>query len=187
VYAATKREAHVVAKDMGARIVLPGTIYGPDDPSPVGRMHALAARGLLPIGFRKHVKMSLVFVDDCADAVVRALECGRDADAWIAASDVVSFGEWFEAIARATRKSPPRAWIDDRALSLATRVTSRIAPTSFFAEALRMSDGASWAFSSDKARRDLGWSPRTLERGLEETMAHDKNRRALPWIFASTR
>jgi nucleoside-diphosphate-sugar epimerase len=37
-------------------------------------------------------------------------------------------------------------------------------------EALAMSLGARWAFRADKAKRDLGWAPRSLEEGLRETM-----------------
>jgi dihydroflavonol-4-reductase len=37
-------------------------------------------------------------------------------------------------------------------------------------EGLAMSVGVRWAFSADKARRELGWTPRPFEEGLRETM-----------------
>ncbi len=182
VYESTKREAHLVARGMNARIVLPGTIYGPGDRSPASWLHELGGRGLLPVGFRRDVKMSLVHVDDCADAIVRALDSGTDGGEWIAAADVVTFEEWLSAIARAAGKSPPRAWIGERPLAMLSRLAPR---KSFLGETLAMSDGASWAFSGDKARRELGWAPRSLERGLQE-MFSTKSRRS-SWTFDFTR
>lgn len=188
-YAATKREAHLVAREAKARIVLPGTIYGPDDPSPVGWLHALGARGLLPVGFHRRVAMSLVHVDDCADAVVRAIDRGRPAEEYIAVADVVTFEEWLRAIARVSGTRPPRRFIGERSLAVVTRALGRVAPESFLGEALAMSDRASWAFSSEKARRELGWKPRSLDDGLAETLRwYSLGRgKGLRWIFGSTR
>jgi nucleoside-diphosphate-sugar epimerase len=38
-------------------------------------------------------------------------------------------------------------------------------------EAIEMSAGTHWAYSGDKARRELGWSPRALDDGLADTLA----------------
>src|SRR5579859_7764880 len=68
-YEATKRAAHEYARELAARgaplrIALPVTIYGPDDPSLVGRLHGWMARGLVHVGAFADVPMSLVHVED---------------------------------------------------------------------------------------------------------------------------
>jgi len=181
IYAETKRLAHLVAREMRARIVAPATIYGAGDRSPVGLLHRLVARGLLPIGFRKRVQMSLVFVDDCADAIVRVLEHGTECGEYIAAADVVTFEEWLTAIAHAAHRSPPRAYVSDRSLAALTKIFPR---ASFLGETLAMSDRTNWAFSGAKLRSELGWSPRSLAQGLEQTI---DRKRSGSWSFGFTR
>jgi nucleoside-diphosphate-sugar epimerase len=46
-------------------------------------------------------------------------------------------------------------------------------PEPYNAESIRSSAGVSYLGSKEKARRDLGYAPRTLEQGLPETLEYE--------------
>jgi nucleoside-diphosphate-sugar epimerase len=46
-------------------------------------------------------------------------------------------------------------------------------PELYSAEGIRSSAGVSYLGSNEKARRELGYAPRTLEQGLPETLAYE--------------
>jgi dihydroflavonol-4-reductase len=176
-YEATKREAHELARRLATRgarvrIGLPATIYGAGDPSLVGAAHKWLARGLLRVGVKESMHMPFVHVDDCAEGLVRIAERGKDGEEYILCADVVTFRAWFEAFARASGRRPPRAYVPDRVVrafgKLAARVPSDAAPLRLLREATAMADGAEWAFTGAKARRDLGWTPRPFAEGLHD-------------------
>ena len=179
-YEATKRAAHDLALEQAAhgriRIACPGTIYGPDDPSLGGMFHRLYAKGLIRVGFLPEMKMTLVHVDDCADGLIRIAESGQDGETYVLAAQIVTFRDWFEGLARAAGRKPPRVFVSERALTRLKPLASLGAPLvglspGLAREAIAMSTGAHWAYSGDKARRDLGWSPRALDAGLADTLA----------------
>lgn len=179
-YESTKREAHecvrrIVEGSGGrarVRIALPATIYGAGDPSLVGKAHAWLARSHLRAFVAPTMRLAFVHVDDCADGLVRVAERGRDGEEYILCADSVTLREWFEAFARATHRPPPRVSVPDwlvKATGVAvSRIPGHAAPLRLLREATAMSDGFHWAFSGAKARRELGWSPRSFEAGLDE-------------------
>ena len=172
-YEATKKRAHVLARDMAAgggrvRIAMPGSIYGPDDPSLLGLAHKYLFGGL-PIAIGARLQMSFVHVDDCADGLVRIAERGKDGDEYILCAQTATFRQWFETIAAVTGRRPPRFYIPDFVTYDVGDVVRRAIPGKpgrILRDAIAMSAGEHWAFSSEKARRELGWEPRTLEQGM---------------------
>jgi dihydroflavonol-4-reductase len=172
-YEATKREAHSIARSMaraGARIriAMPVTIYGPDDPSLTGETHKWIARGAMRVGALANMAMTLVHVDDCAEALALVAERGKDGGEYIVAERSVTFREWFTLAARAAGRKPPSMWLPDAVVRGLSRAAAVAPPV--VREGLAMSMDARWAFRGDKARRELGWTPRPLEDGLRETM-----------------
>jgi dihydroflavonol-4-reductase len=175
-YEATKRKAHEIARsfEKTTAIALPVTIYGPDDPSLVGQAHRWFARGRLRVASFADLKMTLVHVDDCAEAHIRMAERAQPGEELIIAGQVVTFREWFEALARVSGHKPPRfvpAWM----ARAAGPVGAALAPLAGFRgstvrEGLAMS--AHWAFSGQRARQTLDWQPRSLDDGLSEVMAY---------------
>ncbi len=180
-YEATKRRAHEKARDLAAkgarlRIALPVTIYGPDDPSLVGRMHGWVVRGALRVGAFPDVPMSLVHVDDCAVGLLAIAERGKDGEEYILCERSLTFREWFELAARFAHRRPPAFYVPDWMVRAFAEGAARAAPLAgvpreLVREGVAMSLGVGWAFSGDKARRELGWAPRPLEEGLAETIA----------------
>jgi dihydroflavonol-4-reductase len=179
-YEATKRAAHERARVLGSkpgarvRIAMPVTIYGPDDPSLVGRAHALLVRGLMPIAALATVRLTLVHVDDCAAGLALVAERGSDRGEYVLGGDVTTFRGWFDAAARAAGRAPPRVWLPDAVVGVAGRA-GKLAPP-LVREGIAMGLGVDWAYSGEKARRELGWEPRGLEQGLRETMAWYRKR-----------
>jgi nucleoside-diphosphate-sugar epimerase len=175
-YEATKREAHVFARELAARgarvrIALPATIYGPDDPSLTGKFHAMYARGVVRVGALEEMTMSLVHVDDCAEGLVCIAERGKDGEAYVLCGQAVTMREWMGALARATGRRAPRVWLPSWAVRRAGPWVATVAPLAGFSralvrEGLAMADDVHWAFTAAKARRDLGWEARPLDEGL---------------------
>lgn len=179
-YDATKRGAHEIARRMardGAsiRIAMPATIFGAGDPSMVGWAHAWLARGRIRVGVRPAMRLAFVHVDDCADGVVRVLDRGTDGGEYILSGANPTLGEWFAAFARACGRPAPRlvlpSWLVDAAGDAAARLPPRTRPLRLLRDAAAMSKGVHWAFSGGKARRELGWSPRSFDDGLADTVA----------------
>lgn len=174
-YEATKKRAHLLARAMaesGARVrlAMPGSIYGPDDPSLLGTAHKLLFRGL-PIAVGASLILSFVHVDDCADGLVRIGQSGHDGQEYILVSDTATFRKWFETIAEATGKRPPRWYIPDFITWDVGDVVRKVVPGKpgrILRDAIAMSAGEHWAFSGEKARRELGWNPRLLDQGMRE-------------------
>jgi len=180
-YEATKREAHELARSLAARgarvrIASPVTIYGPDDPSLVGTFHAMYARGLVRVGALRDLTMSLVHVEDCAAGLVRVADEGRDGEEYVLAGQAVTMGTWIKELARATNRPAPRLWVPSWAVRRAGPWAATFAPLvglsrDLVTEGLAMADDVHWSFTGDKARRELGWSPRELAEGLGSVAA----------------
>jgi dihydroflavonol-4-reductase len=175
-YEATKRAAHELARTFAktTAIAMPVTIYGPDDPSLTGQAHKWFARGALRVASFADIKLTFVHVDDCAEAHVRMAERAQPGEELIIAAQVVTFREWFTALARVTGRRPPR-FVPDWMARAAGPVGAALAPLAGFRaatvrEGLAMS--THWAFSGERARRSLDWQPRPLDDGLSEVMAY---------------
>jgi len=172
-YEATKKRAHLLARamaDSGARVrlTMPGSIYGPDDPSLLGTVHKFLFRGV-PIAVGAKLILSFVHVDDCADGLVRIIERGHDGEEYILSAQSTTFREWFETIAQVTGKRAPRWYLPDLLTFDVGDVVRRAVPGKpgrILRDAIAMSNGENWAFSGEKARRELGWEPRSFEQGL---------------------
>jgi dihydroflavonol-4-reductase len=179
-YEATKREAHRRVQELAAaggpvRIGIPGGIYGWGDDSSMARLIATFVRYPTPVGYLPDLVQSLVNVDDCADALVRIAERGRDGEQYLVCADVVTFQEWFEAIAAGAGRRPPLLYVPTGLLhgasNLAAAVTRRVGGNAeLITETLAMATRHQ-AFSGERLRRELGWSPRSLRQGMAEMAA----------------
>jgi dihydroflavonol-4-reductase len=131
-------------------------------------------RGLLRVAAFSDREMSMVHVDDCAEGLLLVAERGKDADEYILCERVVTFRSWFDLLGRTSNRRAPALYLPDWLVEGFGPLGARAAPLAGFSpalvlEGLAMADR--WAFSGEKARRELGWSPRSFEDGLRETMA----------------
>ncbi len=54
-------------------------------------------------------------------------------------------------------------------------------PELYSAEGIRSSAGVSYLGTNEKARRELGYAPRTLEQGLPETLEYERTEGQRRW------
>lgn len=180
VYGETKRAAHEVFKRLAeegasVRAAMPVTIYGPDDPSLIGTIHSWFARGLMPIGTIRDNVVSWVHVADCAAGLIAIADAGRDGDGYVLSAQAVPVGEWFEVLAEAAGRRKPVAYVPFGLVEGALRVARPVAsvlrlPRELLDEGPAMVT-SNFAYSGEKARRELGWQPRSLREGMADTMA----------------
>ncbi len=187
LYESTKWRAHyevaepMISGGLPLAIVLPGLVYGPGCSTPLRDGLRLYLRGRL-IGTPRSSAMCWSHVEDVAEGHVLAMERGRPGEPYILAGPAHTFQAAFalaEAITgiRAPRFHPS-PWLVRLAAALMRPVQAVLpVPAAFTAQNLRMLAGPTFLASSAKARRELGWTARSLAEGLRETLDHE--RRAL--------
>ena len=168
-------ERLVHEKNLPAVIVAPSTPIGPRDikPTPTGRNIVEAATGKMPAFV--DTGLNLVHVDDVAQGHLLALDKGRIGENYILGGADVSLETMLADIASmAGRRAPkvklPRAPLFP--LAWGAEAVARITGKEPFltADALRMSRYRMF-FSSEKAKRELGYQARAYRKGLEDALA----------------
>jgi dihydroflavonol-4-reductase len=178
-YEETKAAAHEAALEIGARglplvIVQPGGVYGPDDESAVGEVIRKFANGKLPAMLFPDLGLSLVHRDDVAEGILLALDSGTSGQSYILGGQIETMRGLISAEARILGRKPPRFTVPAGLIRALNPLGSLIGPALGSGPNLKeMVDGADgvtfWA-SSDKAKRELGYSPRGLDEGLRQTL-----------------
>jgi nucleoside-diphosphate-sugar epimerase len=181
LYDTTKAEAHRIARAQIAQglplvIVMPGLVYGPDDPSAVGTTLRQFLRGRMPV-VPTGTAYSWAHVDDVADGHLLAMDRGAAGESYIIAGPTHTMLEAIRLAAevagrRAPVPVPPTAV---RALGPVTRLASRVLPlpAAYSPEGLRVAAGPTYIGSNAKARRELGYAPRPLAAGWSTTVLHE--------------
>lgn len=180
-YDRTKAEAHDIADAFIAAglplvIVMPGLIYGPGDTSSLRTFLIQFIQRKLPVAPQK-TAYCWAHVDDIAGAHIAALERGKPGETYIIAGPSHTFVEAIRLLDQlsgipAPRSLPPAVF---KTLSAVMGVVERIVPVpeSYSAEGLRVIAGVTYLGDNSKARRELGYAPRPLAEGLEETLHHE--------------
>jgi dihydroflavonol-4-reductase len=179
-YATIRRQAELDALTQATPAfavltVCPAFTFGPDDPigapanTLLGALIAGKQRFTLPVGF------GCLDVRDFADGMIRAAEHGRSGERYLLSGENVTTSQLFERAAaiasvRAPRFRPPMMLVHAAvaAIGLASRLRGKPAPLT--REVLQIVGRYAW-YNTAKARRELGWTPRPLERTLEDTIA----------------
>lgn len=179
-YEETKWLAHLKVHELAAGglpvvVVLPAAVYGPGDPSVLGALLRIYAKGWLVGSPFLRTGVSWVSVDDVAEGIIAAFEKGRRGEDYLLGGDNAAVGEVFRRLEpltgiRAPRFEVPR-WLVRAGLPLSPLVGRALgqAPR-ILADGLASMEG-SWMVSSEKARSELGYGFRSLEEGLAETVA----------------
>jgi nucleoside-diphosphate-sugar epimerase len=181
VYDRTKAEAHRIAEQFSSAglpvvIVQPGLVYGPGDTSQTGGLLDQVVRGRRPMA-PGGGGVCWGYVDDIARGHVLAMEHGEPGSSYMLAGPRGSLGDGLRRAAGiAGTKGPvvmPAAAISFTAA--VTGVLGRVLPLppEFAGETLRASL-ATYFGDPSRAERELGWSARTLDEGLAQTVAASK-------------
>jgi nucleoside-diphosphate-sugar epimerase len=156
-------------------IVLPGLVYGPGDTSQMGQAFRKILTGKLPM-IIKESAYSWAHVDDIAFGHILAMEKGKPGESYIIAGPPHTLEEALEIGAAITGLKLPKARVSPGVLKLISKVMRIIGavlplPAEFRAESLRVSAGVTYLGSNEKAKKELGYSVRSLEEGLRETLS----------------
>jgi dihydroflavonol-4-reductase len=165
----------VQARGLPVVIVNPSTPVGPRDikPTPTGRLIVEAARGRMPAFV--DTGLNIVHVDDVAEGHLAAAEKGRIGERYILGGENLTLAEILAEVSQAVGRRPPWLRIPHPALlpvafgaELAARVTGRDPFVTM--DGVRMSRKKMY-FSSAKASRELGYTPRPARDGIADAVA----------------
>ncbi|GAA4330794.1 NAD-dependent epimerase/dehydratase family protein [Pigmentiphaga soli] len=183
--AAERLVEHMIAeRGLPAVIVNPSTPIGPRDikPTPTGRIIVEAALGKIPAFV--DTGLNLVHVDDVAHGHLLALERGTIGERYILGGDDVTLRDMLGEIAALAGRRPPRVELPRwplYPLALAAQGVARFTGKEPFVtvDGLKMSRYLMF-FSSDKARRELGYAARPHAEGLRDALAWFRGAGYLP-------
>ncbi len=169
-YEETKLRAHEVADQFSAEglpivIVQPGQVYGPGDHSGFGGLMAAFARGRLPVQPFPELGLNLTYVDDIASGIVLALDRGAPSRSYVMGGEIVRAADAFATLGRVVGRRAPRWTLPYALLELGALVQPSLR------EVITSAKGVTFWAKDDRARAELGYSPRALEAGLRETYA----------------
>jgi dihydroflavonol-4-reductase len=166
----TKYEAHQVAKRYdNVVIAMPGAIYGPGDHSELGAQLDQARRGKLLFKALADVGVNAVHVDDAAAGLLLVHDRGRLGDSYVLGGEITRLGAMIDLVSpKPVRLTLPTPLL--KALIPLGPLIGRVMHTGpNLRELISASDGVTYWARDDKARRELGYEPRELRRGLAET------------------
>ena len=170
-------EVRQMIKDEGlpAVIVNPSTPIGPRDlrPTPTGRMVADAAAGRMPAYV--DTGLNIVHVDDVAAGHLLAFEKGKVGERYILGGENMTLREILGQIAALTGRKPPRIRLPHNAILPIAYVVEAWARLTGARDPLVTVDGVRLAkkkmfFTSDKARRELGYQPRPAADAIRDAV-----------------
>lgn len=189
VYDRTKWQAHyevaepLMQEGLPLTIVLPGMVYGPGLPGPLGPFWDQYFRGKLRFLPRRSA-YCWGHVDDIADGHLRAMEKGKPGESYIIGGPPHTLVEAFDIAEEITGIPGPRRRVSPgfmRTLAAVSRIGGGLA---FWSEAdraemYRVGAGVTYLGRSAKAEGALGYRPRSLEAGLQDVLPGEMRRRGL--------
>ena len=181
IYEETKRLGHEHARRLAAegasiRIVMPGGIYGVGDQSTLYDLIRAYSLWPLPVGYFPEIRQCTVHVDDCADALLRVADAGRDGEEYLVVAETVTIRDWITLISQGGGHRPPRWYVPTTVVRRLGGPAGRASvwfgrtPTEV-PETIAVATH-DCAYTGAKLRTELGWDPRPLAEGMAE-MARD--------------
>jgi dihydroflavonol-4-reductase len=178
-YDETTYLSHQVAKERIAKgvpvvIVQPGGVYGPGDHSEVGNVIDQTRTGKLKALPFSGLGLNLVYVEDVADGIVLAHDKGKVGESYVLGGEISTMRGLVDKTAAIAGRKPPKRDLPSGVIKLAAPagpvVGKLMGFPPNFRELISASDGVTYWAKDDKARRELGYTPRDLETGLRQTL-----------------
>lgn len=156
-------------------VVNPAAPVGPRDikPTPTGKMILDAAAGRMPAYI--DTGLNIVHVDDVAEGHALALERGRIGERYVLGSENMLLKDILALVARVAGKKPPSIRLPEAVVWPAAFVMEHFArltgiPPLMTRDHLKMARKKMF-YSSAKAMRELGYSPRPVQQAVEDAVA----------------
>jgi nucleoside-diphosphate-sugar epimerase len=180
VYDRTKWQAHyevalpMIERGLPLVIVQPGVVYGPGDLGPFHDVWVQYLTRKLPM-VPKGTTFCWSHVEDVAHGHVLAMERGKPGASYILAGPCHTLAEVLALAERITGIPAPRLRASPgllKAMAAVMQVVGAVVPlpATLTAESIRVSAGTTYIGTNEKAKRELGYAPRPLAEGLEETL-----------------
>lgn len=177
-YEETKYLAHEVTRrfiseGLPAIIVMPGFTYGPDDPSPIGTLVDRFVAKKMPALPMPTVGGTFVHRDDVADGILLALDKGLPGESYVLGGEIGRNRDFADKLAAGLGRKPPPN-MPTGVLKLIAPLGPVIGPPLGFEPNLKetiASDGFTFFASHEKATRELGYKPRSLDQGIKDMLA----------------
>lgn len=173
-YDRTKFLAHRIALEHGARIAMPGVVYGLGDTSQLGDQIRQAMRGKLPYVAFPTLGVNAVHVEDVAAGLLLVHDRGRPGEAYVLGGELTTMKALIACAARVAGQKMPR-------LTMPTTVIRALAPLGPALEPLGLppnlrevvsaSDDVTYWAADARTRVELGYQSRALEDGLLDLYA----------------
>jgi nucleoside-diphosphate-sugar epimerase len=180
VYDKSKWQAHyevavpMINAGLPLVIVMPGLVYGPGDTSAAGVTFTQYLQGKLPI-LPLLTAYNWAHVDDIVTGHILAMEKGRKGESYIIGGPVHPLTEAMKMAEKITGIKAPRLKLPPFMMKSTAAMMGFLEkflpiPDLYSGELLRASAGVTYIGDNSKARRELGYNPRPLEEGLDETL-----------------
>ncbi len=174
-YADTKAASDYLALRRGAAVVRPGDVYGPGSvPWAIRPIEALRA-GSFALPGKGDALMTLVYIDDLVDCIIRALTneaaAGQAVTAWdgVPVTTAEFFGRYAQMLGQKEVRTAPAAVIE--AFALAAELVAKLRGTQpgVSREAIRYVSRQA-VYPNRRARELLGWEPKIeFDEGMRRT------------------
>lgn len=177
-YDRTKAVAHDIAEDFIKQglplvIVQPGLVYGPGDGGPAHDTLQLYLQRKLPM-LVKSTTYAWGYIEDIAQAHILAMTRGKAGENYYTCGDVHTLVDVMTLAEKITGVPKPKLIASPGMLNIMANLTGLVdgrinLPPLYTKEFLRVST-ATYIASNEKAKRELGWNPRSIEAGLPPTL-----------------
>ncbi len=185
VYSKSKVEANNIVLDavknrgLNACIVLPSAIMGPDDPfnAPINNAIRRFLNNKLPAITKGGY--NIVDVRDVAKGILSSLENGKSGESYLLTGQYVTVKGLIEEAAKVANKKPIKNKVPHFIIKMISPFIESHAKrhhksplfTGFSMDCLMQNSN----YSCDKARKELGYEPRSLEETMKDTVEWMRN------------
>lgn len=188
-YDATKARAHAIAlqeieQGLPLVVAMPGLIYGPDDHSSIGDLMRRYLKRKLPMLPAKPA-YNWAHVDDVAGAHLLCMDKGVPGEKYIVCGQRCGMVEAFTIMEELCGIPRTKRTVGPGMLRFLAGFMQAFQwmklPPDYQPETLRVAAQATYLGNNAKARRDLGYDPRPLRAGLEQTLRYEMAKLGLPF------
>lgn len=178
-YDETKFKAHEVAEryvrdGVPVLIAHPGGIYGPGDTSDLSVLLDRVKKGWLKVNLMSSVGFNFVHVDDVVEGLLLVHDKGRIGESYNLGGEITTLKDLVAKVAVLAGRKPPSRELPVGLIKRSIGPWRYLAPLMGFppnlSELIKASDGVTYWASDDKARAELGYSPRSLDVGLPDVV-----------------
>jgi nucleoside-diphosphate-sugar epimerase len=172
-YELSKTQAHEIAIQYQQRglpliVVCPNAVTGANDHSAWGYFLRLYINRVMPpLGWSPHTIHGNVYVDDLAEGIALAAEKGQVGQTYLLSGEGLSFRHHLAYWHQYPGAFKPFIWLPG---SWAARLFRLLEPVqrwlnlpAFISYETAVGASTNWHYSSDKAKAELGWQPRSAE------------------------